>query len=198
MWGKVHKLFLVAYPDRNALSPEFVATLESRLGSHPNDAIEAAAAVLVESEPHPPSISAWVDALEGKRQRVPIPQLDVYARKIVASSGLPVTKGWKAERGEPAAYIELRRRQGLPATAPTKALTYSPPPDLDRPEHDGEPRPILPQELLDRAVPARGHETWRRDEGCYACGYRRNRPGATVCEYCRRSLPGPAQPKDQR
>jgi len=196
MWCRIQMRFSAAYPGREALSPEQVALLEKRLSHHSIPAIEAAADFLIESERHPPSINAWIEALEGREERVPMVQTDVWGRRVLRPDGSPVLSGWRTVRSEPAASAALRRAQGLPAAAQAKSLAYQPP-NLNRPEHDGEPRPVLPKSLLDRAVPARGHETWRPDEGCRVCGYRRNKPGATTCESCHRPLSVPDHPKKE-
>lgn len=153
MWARVRVLFRGCYGDRESISLEFARLLEARLAHHPNEAMECAAALLLERHEHPPTLKHWIDVLEGAKRREPVHRTDVWNRKILGTDGAPIIAGWTEVRGEADAYVELARREGkvLPAARPT----YVPPRELDRPESDGEPRPALPQALINRALPPR-------------------------------------------
>lgn len=150
MWSKIAALYGAYWPGRGTITgPTIIAMEEAGLSRHDSDAVLAAVRLAGASSKFPPSVAELLESLEGFERRVPVYRVDVWNRTILGSDGAPIVKGWKTEREEPAAYRELRRAKGLPEPASTPRLAYRPPANLDRPEHDGEPRPVLPASLIE-------------------------------------------------
>lgn len=150
MWAKVVVLYNAFWPGRVTLTRETMFAMESGgLSQHREDAILAAVQLAGRNSKFPPSLAELMESLEGVERRVPVYRVDVWNRAILGNDGAPIVKAWKTEREEPAAYRELRRVQGLPEPASTPRLAYRPPANIDRAEHDGEPRPVLPKSLIE-------------------------------------------------
>jgi len=150
MWAKVVVLYNAFWPGRATLTRETMLAMEAiGLSVHEPDAVLAAVQLAGRNSKFPPSLAELLESLEGVERRVPVYRVDVWNRTILGNDGAPIVKGWKTEREEPAAYRELRRAKGLPEAKAPARLPYRPPANLDRSEHDGEPRPTLPRELTD-------------------------------------------------
>lgn len=153
MWAKVVVLYNAFWPGRATLTRETMLAMEaSGLSVHEPDAVLAAVQLAGRNLKFPPSLAELLESLEGVERRVPVYRVDVWNRVILGNDGAPIVKAWKTERDEPAAYRELRRAKGLPEPTPAPKLPYRPPANLDRPEHDGEPRPVLPASIIDGLV----------------------------------------------
>lgn len=214
LWAKVVALYAAYWPGRPILTTPTVSLMEQAgIDKHAPEVVLQAVRIAGTTSKHPPSVAELLELLEGETRRVPIHVTDLYGAVRLGTDGAPIVKGWTTERTEPRAYAAIRVAQGLPAPA-MKALAYRPPVNLDRPESDGEPRPALPAELLQRAAigspgsdrapgvperrpeakaaPARANAAWRASDGCPACGYRGNQAGENRCRHCARPLPGSA------
>ena len=211
MWVKALALYAAYWPGRATLTgPTILAMEEAGLSRHDCDAVLVAVRIAGRTSEHPPTLAELLKLLEGETRRVPIYVTDLYGTVRLANDGAPLVKGWKSEQSEPTAYVERRRGKGLaPSTLP--ALASRPPENLGRLEQNWKPGSVLHPEtikmpperlrksstgkeaLLGRVVtqpprPGRVHEEWKPNDGCWACGYRRNEPGVAFCDHCERPL----------
>ena len=149
LWKRANALYAAYWPGRVTLTPPTIVAMEGAgLSAHEPDAVLVAVRLAGKRSKHPPAVAELLELLEGEPRRVPVYLKDHWGCTRLGADGAPLVKGWTTERAEPAAYVELRRLKGLPA--PAKAtLPYRPPANLDRPESDGEPRPMLPQGLAE-------------------------------------------------
>lgn len=152
LWKRANALYAAYWPGRSALTTPTVAAMEDAgLSRHEPEAVLCAVKLAGARSKHPPSVAELLELLEGRTVRVPVPQRDVWGRILLDKTGARILSGeWTNERQEPEVARELRRAAGQLPANPSKSLGYRPP-ELNRPEHDGEPRPILPAQVLARA-----------------------------------------------